>query len=809
MTKSDFFAIFIDMIQKFILPLVVVFFLLSPRVLKAETMTFAESFSSFSKINERASFVFVNLKQKEAVLPLQYNIKNLGKNLQNFSKNYITAIEADGFNLMVGGSAGALNLVSQDGLAEDLRGLLSGKEKRINAIGYAKENNFWLVGGEAKKTSEGALLFKLTPGGIKVQDLQSDAKALNIKTITDISCFESSCLISGTPKKLAFYDGNQLRDLSALEELKLNDPIRITNNDLVWLIISYSRDSNRSSKTPYRMEVYTFDGKIMTPVSLPDSAQSSSAPLMGASWGGKNWLLTRGSPDFAAWQIDGRPAEEITYKFMPFFEKARINPVVTSDSKNWFIGAGNRAKIIAAQGNNYLVDLTAMIPELKAVNLFSAVKSPWGGVVLAGSSLGAPFLYNLELGNYASSAALESEKIADTGSRIIKKAKIDYEAEIPPGTGIDFMLSVKDNGWESFEPGREKEFRNHGSSLRWRAVFYTNNPAVTPRLKKITITYEAEKPETPALIKSRDTQRLNDIKKIAAAVEKFKKSRGVYPVVEAPDSFSRWRQLEDLLTNGEFITKMPGDPLKEKDTLMQYDYFSTSNGSHYILLARLEDRQNKSLEKDLDDTPLQIFYASYSCDDPVYCEGNVPPAQPRPTPSPVPSPLPRGKVEIQLMRDPNGKIWRLVNNKKMYISSPALLEELKKAGYFWKQIKNLTKNAIEKYPTANLLKIKGQSDIYYLTESGQKRRIPNWQAFIDYGYKLTDVAEVSLQELMAINDSYLIKLQGDARVWKLEGDIKRHIPSPDVFKAYGFKWQDIAEVNWSEFNAFFEGEPLK
>jgi hypothetical protein len=69
--------------------------------------------------------------------------------------------------------------------------------------------------------------------------------------------------------------------------------------------------------------------------------------------------------------------------------------------------------------------------------------------------------------------------------------------------------------------------------------------------------------------------------------------------------------------------------------------------------------------------------------------------------------------------------------------------------------------------------------------------------------------EIQPEELANFSNNYLIKLKGDKKIWKLEGNIKRLIPNPDIFNAYGFKWQDIETVNWPEFNAYAEGTPLK
>lgn len=791
--------------------LIIICALLLPNISFAQTTkTFTENFSSKSKIETTATFASIDTVNKEAFLPFHYTIKNLAKGLQNFTGNYVMAVGNDGNNLMVGGSKGALNLVNYDGSAEDISGLLAGKAAKINSISFSSSSGWWLVGGMAKQSSSGAMLFQLTPGGIAQRDLQAEAKSIKMTNVTDVSCLGAKCLIIGTPHKFAIFDGTQLQELPALEELKLIDPVKIANNGLVWLILGSQKNPSSAGGMPYRVAVYSFDGDNIQTVSLSETANSSGSTYQNVGWDGSNWLIVKGKPKFNIWQLNSGSAQDITSQFSPLIDKLNFGPIIGSDSKTWFIGGGSQWKGLIAKNDAILTKLDSVIPELKNANILSMIKTPMNGIILGGSSMAAPLLINLELTDYTTSAAIQSTKITSSGSQVFKNAKIDADATLPPGTGIDYMLATGINSWESFTIGQLKDFRRQGKDLYWRAVLYSNDAKITPRLRKVTITYSTGTPDSPAIIKTRDAKRLNEIKQVATAIKAFLKARGVYPMVDGLDAGVRWKQLSNLLIDGKFITKMPNDPLHEKDSERQYDYFSNSVGTQYVLRATLEDPANKSLTKDLDGMPMQIFYTSYTCDDPVYCEGYAPAQQTSPTSPPTtppqPSTLPAGKVEIQILKDPQGKVWKITNNKKLPIPSRELVEQL---GYIWSKVKQTTMTELAKYQTARLLQIKNQSEIYYLSSDNLKRHIPDWQTFVSYGFKLTDVLEVKPEELRTFGNNILIKLQNDKRVWKLEGGVKHLIPNPSTFEKYGFKWQDIANINWTEFNAYTEGTPLQ
>ncbi|MDP3244745.1 MAG: hypothetical protein Q8M83_03770 [bacterium] len=791
--------------SEFILSLIFLF-ILSPVITKADTTkTFTESFSSTSKIEVSNTYAFINTKNQEVTLPWRYAAQNMAKGLQNFSKTRVTALATDGIQVMAGGANGSLSTLQENGITEDITGLLNNKAKSIAAIDYVQESGWWLVGGEAKQKKDGALLFKLVPGGLKTTDLQADAKDIKMEAVNAISCLSATCLVAGTPRKLALYNGIDLQDLNA-DQFNLIDPVSIANNGVAWLLVGVKKGSTQAGEKSYAPTVYLFDGQNFQSIPLPDNQLSSMSSLLDIGWNGQSWLIVRSRP-FTVWQVNGTLAQDVTADFIKDATKVSLSPVIGTDNNLWFIGGGAQWRGLLVKKQAVAEDISSSISELKNANILATLPSPWqGGVLLGGYSSSGVLLLKLSLEDYTASAALESKSVASAGGKqSFKTAKLSAEMELPAATGIDFMLASRENGWESFTPGQEKEFIKKGSSLKWRAVLYTSNPLVTPRLKKLSITYTTETPLTQSQTNSQDSTRISNVRQVTAYLKTFKNKYGAYPIVEALNAADRWQQLEDLLKNSKIITaSLPNDPRKSEDINRQYDYLIQSGGAQYLLLTRLENSDNKSLSSDLDGAPLQTS-ASYSCDDPFYCQGDVT-ISTSPPPTPPSPPLPQGKVEIQLVRDPAGQVWHITDNKKVAMSSPNLVSQL---GYALTSLKKVSQDWLNKYTRANLIKATDSSDIFYLNSRNEKRHIPTWQAFVDYGFKLTNVASVTSQEIVAYTDANLVKLKNDNKIWKLDGNVKRYIPSPEIFKAYGFSWNKIDTINWSEYIAYPEGAALK
>jgi hypothetical protein len=108
-----------------------------------------------------------------------------------------------------------------------------------------------------------------------------------------------------------------------------------------------------------------------------------------------------------------------------------------------------------------------------------------------------------------------------------------------------------------------------------------------------------------------------------------------------------------------------------------------------------------------------------------------------------------------------------------------------------------------------LLQVAGDSKVYYITESGLKRHIPNEQVFSSYNNNWPDIVKVAPSVLNVFPDNNLIQGQTDTKVYKLENGQKHWIKTPDAFNRLNLDWTKIASVNSTELAAYPEGAPIE
>lgn len=412
---------------------------------------------------------------------------------------------------------------------------------------------------------------------------------------------------------------------------------------------------------------------------------------------------------------------------------------------------------------------------------------------------------------FVPSAAVEFKKMVDAGSgKFFKYATLSVMRERPNGTAFSFMLSA-DGGlhWEEVAEDIRHEFKYTGSDLRFRAVLSTDVPSATPKLIKVRLDFVKELVETPSVIRNRDNKRIADLKNLASKLEKFKKERLSYPITDDQKAEVRWNMLGQLLMEGKFVTVLPVDPLHDQDAERRYDYVSNKSGTGYVLRARLDDPEHKDLKKDLDGEPIEPSVYEYTCNDPWYCEGKgvmtlsasvvIPPVV--------------GTAE--LLQDAQGRIYRIATigggadaaeKRRLYLPSPALLQKLRT---FYGRIRKVGEEVVADIPRARLIKTEDKNDIYYITQTNLKRRLPSWEIFKSYGNNRREVVIVKSEEVEAYPDSRLIRLVGDKRVWFLEGGSRRLVLSPEIMKQHGLNFKHVAPVNFAEYNSYPEGSPLE
>lgn len=163
-----------------------------------------------------------------------------------------------------------------------------------------------------------------------------------------------------------------------------------------------------------------------------------------------------------------------------------------------------------------------------------------------------------------------------------------------------------------------------------------------------------------------------------------------------------------------------------------------------------------------------------------------------------------------------GKIYEIINGQRHWIPNMTIFNDY---GFDPKRIEIISRNELLIYPRAKLFKIQGDREnrIYYLTEGGYIRLIPNQEIFFSYGNRIDDIIEISRTEF----DSYpknryitIDKLDPTAndelvknKIWQVEGDLKRLV-TKKAFSRLNITENEIGIVNRTELDYYKELEAL-
>lgn len=108
-----------------------------------------------------------------------------------------------------------------------------------------------------------------------------------------------------------------------------------------------------------------------------------------------------------------------------------------------------------------------------------------------------------------------------------------------------------------------------------------------------------------------------------------------------------------------------------------------------------------------------------------------------------------------------------------------------------------------------LIKTADQPAVYFVSPRiGGKKLILNEKAFLSYGNKWSWIKTVTPETLNRYPEIKLVKTATEPQVYYLEGQTKRLIPSPQIFNALRFKWEEILTVNQIDLDSYQTGAPL-
>lgn len=152
------------------------------------------------------------------------------------------------------------------------------------------------------------------------------------------------------------------------------------------------------------------------------------------------------------------------------------------------------------------------------------------------------------------------------------------------------------------------------------------------------------------------------------------------------------------------------------------------------------------------------------------------------------------------------KVYLVVSGVKRHIPNPEIFLDY---GFAWGDVKDVPQAAIDKYSRGYLIRESRQEKIYYLSSSGVKKWIPSPEIFASYNNKWEDIQVISKKEMDSYATSNLMKLIGSPDVYLIENNVKRLIPSAEIFNKNKYDWTKVLEANKLEFDWYKTGAPVK
>lgn len=173
---------------------------------------------------------------------------------------------------------------------------------------------------------------------------------------------------------------------------------------------------------------------------------------------------------------------------------------------------------------------------------------------------------------------------------------------------------------------------------------------------------------------------------------------------------------------------------------------------------------------------------------------------PTPTPTETVTPASTTFKTGDLVRAIGGsKVYVIKNGKKRWIPTAAAFNA---SGYKWADIKDTSASDVSGTKDTALFRAEGDPKVYILASNGKRRHIPNPEVFASYGFDWGEVSIITKAEKDAYTDMTLMRVVGDSKVYRLVNGVISHIPDPATFKSYGYSWDDVVEMNATEFAVY-------
>lgn len=170
-------------------------------------------------------------------------------------------------------------------------------------------------------------------------------------------------------------------------------------------------------------------------------------------------------------------------------------------------------------------------------------------------------------------------------------------------------------------------------------------------------------------------------------------------------------------------------------------------------------------------------------------------------------PRPYVKSNVTLVQVPNQtEIYLIINGRKHLIPTMDIFYDY---GFTDSLVQPMSETQLNRYPRIKLLKAKDTKQVYYLTEGGMVRLIPNNKVFKSYHNQPNEVITISKRELnyYPVNEFVFQEDPLNRDIFQLTGNGKRYL-TPMAVRRMGVRDIDIAPVSKAELDAYKTLSPV-
>lgn len=116
--------------------------------------------------------------------------------------------------------------------------------------------------------------------------------------------------------------------------------------------------------------------------------------------------------------------------------------------------------------------------------------------------------------------------------------------------------------------------------------------------------------------------------------------------------------------------------------------------------------------------------------------------------------------------------------------------------------------ATQYWKNGTVLRVEGSPDIYYY-HNGYAEHVPSMKVFNCMGLSKYRSVTISHMELKSLPKSALLIRGSDQKVYRIDGEHKRHVPNLQVFRKKGFNEQEVIPVADGVIMCIPQGPPIR